>query len=125
MAEGPLSRTPLYGGQIKANVIGGFTRLGVNFKLIHPGYDAQGRRRPWTQVVYEGVPVWEWKIQAAAPHVIDMFDRDLKATIGRSTKLLTRALKATVKNRTERFKDGVSGVEPAPTARRRGASAPT
>lgn len=110
----PLRRL-LYNGEINANVVGGFMRLGQNFLVIHPGYDSQGRRRTnWTQVVYDGVPVWEWKLSAPLDVVLEKFDEDFKTHIGKSPRVLAQSLRQCVAARRARFKDGVTGVEPAP-----------
>lgn len=108
-------RRPLYGGALKANQVGAFQRLGVNFQIIHPGYDTQGRRRTnWTQVVHDGVPIWEWKLSAPTDTVLAHFDSLWKESIGRNRRLLKSALKQVVNDRRSRFKDGITGVEPAP-----------
>jgi hypothetical protein len=114
-------RRLLHGGALKANQVGAFQRLGVNFQIIHPGYDSQGRRRThWTQIVYDGVPIWEWKLNAPMETVTALFDADWKRHIGKNKRLLMHALRQTVAARAARFKDGISGVEPAPALHRDG-----
>ncbi|UTU07895.1 hypothetical protein CcrC1_gp209 [Caulobacter phage C1] len=103
-------------GSLKARVVGTFMRSGQTFNVIHPGYDAQGRRRStWTQVCVDDVPVWEWKLTAPISTVLENFDRLMSKSIGKDKKLLKAAIRATQNNRRDRFKDGVSGVEPAPS----------
>lgn len=109
-------RRPIYGGAIQANVIGSFVRLGQSFLVIHPGYDAQGRKRTaWKQVVHEDVPIWEHKLEAALPTVLERFSERFVDGIGDDTELLIRALTRCKAARRAAFMDGKSGVEPAPT----------
>lgn len=107
---------PLYGGQINANRIGTFTRAGVAFDIIRPGYDSQGRRRiAWTQFVYQGVPVYEVKLRADTTEAMKRFDQEWRRAIeGENAWKLIPALEACIKDRRAKFRDGVTGETPAP-----------
>lgn len=108
-------------GGLKARVVGAFMRHGETLYVIRPGYDAQGRRRTsWTQVVHEGVPIWEHKLRADLPKILAQFDSLWQAAIGKNRKLSAEALEKTRQARTRAFKDGRSGVEPAPALSRDG-----
>lgn len=108
-------------GEIKANVVGAFMRSGRHLYVVRPGYDAQGRRRQnWTQIVMDGVPVWEWKRLAPVGDVLDHFDRLWKQHIGSDTTLMRRALKMTKTFRTRIYRDGLAGEEPAPALTSKG-----
>ncbi|AXQ69242.1 hypothetical protein HOU02_gp483 [Caulobacter phage CcrBL9] len=111
-------------GGLKARVIGSFMRNGQTFNVIAPGYDSQGRRRQsWTQVCVDDVPVWEWKLKAPVADVLKQFDKLMSKSIGKNKKLLKAAIAQTQANRRSRFRDGVSGVEPAPALTRDGREA--
>jgi hypothetical protein len=115
-----LKRTylPLHGGAIRANLIGSFVMGGENFHVIRPGYCSQGKRRlTWTQIVHEDVPIFEVKFGSGElVHVFDRFETMWKRTIGDDRDLLARALTACKAARRRKFKDGVSGEAPAPSA---------
>lgn len=108
-------------GSIRANRIGAFVRGDKTFDIIRPGFDAQGRKRgSWTQVVHEGVPVYEVKVQTGLANVIAQFDQQWDRTIGADDELLGRALQAVKRERTTRYRDGESGESPAPALSRDG-----
>ena len=108
-------------GRVKAHVVGSFMRHGAILYVVRPGYDAQGVRRPsWTQIVHEGVPVWEHKLRAPLSKVLAKFDDLWRTSIGQNRKLSAEALDATRAARLRVFKDGMSGVEPAPALSRDG-----
>ncbi len=108
-------------GGIKAHVVGSFQRHGHTLYVIRPGYDAQGRRRTaWTQVVHDGVPVWEHKLRADLGKVLAKFDDLWRTAIGKNQRLSTDALAQTRQARLRAFKDGQAGVEPAPALTRDG-----
>lgn len=103
-------------GEINANVVGRFIKCGLTLDVIRPGYDAQGRRRLcWTQVVHDGVPIWEFKLTAPIERVLDEFETQWTKTIGRDKVLAKRAASATREARLRTWRDGVSGESPAPT----------
>lgn len=108
---------PLYGGEIQANVVGGFVKNGVAFTIIRPGYCIQGRRRPtWTQVVHGDVPVFEVRMQQASiAGITQKFDDRWDALIGADAQFASIVLEACKKARRARFKDGVTGEEFAPS----------
>ena len=106
----------LYEGALKGRVVGAFVRLGRDFTVIRPGFDAQGRKRTtWTQVVVDDVPIWEWKITAPLDFVLAKFDSEMKRTIGRDKALFERALQMAQNRRRKVFRDGVAGEAPAPS----------
>lgn len=108
-------------GEIKAHVVGSFMRHGVTLYVVRPGYDAQGRSRAsWTQVVHDGVPIWEHKLRAPLNKVLAQFDSLWKTAIGQNRRLSAEALVATRAARLRTFKDGMSGVEPAAAVSRDG-----
>lgn len=108
-------------GEIKAHVVGSFMRHGAILYVVRPGYDAQGRSRPsWTQVVHDGVPIWEHKLRADLSKVLAQFDSLWKASIGQNRKLSAEALLATRAARLRTFKDGAAGIEPAAALTRDG-----
>lgn len=114
----PKSRIKLFSGhprgEIDAYVAGAFLHANRSFYVIRPGYDAQGRRRQgWTQVVFEDVPIWEWKLEAPLSDVIGQFKKLWKANIGGDRPLANKALKMTLQARREKHRDGVSGEAPA------------
>lgn len=105
----------LYDGALKANRVSSVVRLDQTFDIIRPGFDAQGRRRTsWTQIVHEGVPVFEVKVLTDLDNVLDKFERQFDRDIGQDADLLTQALAQVKRERRAKFRDGVSGVEPAP-----------
>lgn len=86
-----------------------------DFDIIRPGYDAQGRRRlQWTQFVHHGVPIFEMKVRVDLGKAIRRFDALWSQHIGGDQELLDQALFAAKRERTSRFRDGVSGEAPAP-----------
>lgn len=106
----------IYDGEITANHVGSFIKLGEAFQVIKPGYDSQGvARSSWTQVVHEGIPVFEHKVQGPLPAAMREFDRQWDKTIGADHALMARSLDACKKEHRRKFRDGKSGVEPAPT----------
>lgn len=111
----------LYGGALKANKIGAFVLGGETFHIIRPGYDSQGRRQPrWTQFVHEDVPVYQVKMDVDLDAALERFETAFKAVFGDDRALLARALDGAKASHRERFMDGRTGVEPAPTATRDG-----
>jgi hypothetical protein len=111
-----MSKTILiYNGAIKANHVGAFTRGGVIFDIVSPGYDSQGRRRTsWIQYVHEGVPVFETKMDCSLKESLELFDSLWKESIGDNASLLVKAIAAAKVERLSRFKDGKTGIEGAP-----------
>lgn len=108
-------------GSIKANVVGSFMRHGHTLYVIRPGFDAQGRsRKSWTQVVHDGVPIWEHKLKAPLNKVLAQFDSLWRQAIGQNRRLSAEALAATRAARERAYLDGVSGIEPAPALTRDG-----
>lgn len=107
---------PLYDGAIEAHLVGSFIKDGFCFDVIRPGFDAQGRKRQlWTQIVYQGVPIFEVKVQAKLPQVIETFEtRWAEVFEGYEPQEIEPALQGTVRERTTRFKDGVSGETTGP-----------
>ena len=108
-------------GALKATVVGSFMRHRQILYVIRPGYDAQGRRRTgWTQIVHDGVPIWEHKLKAPVSKVLAHFDSLWKEAIGQNRKLAEEALKGVKQARMRVYRDGLSGVEPAPALTRDG-----
>ena len=108
-------------GEIRAHVVGSFMRHGATLYVIRPGYDAQGRsRKSWTQVVHDGVPIWEHKLRAPLNKVLAQFDSLWRSSIGQNRKLSAEALIATKAARQRAYMDGMSGIEPAPALTRDG-----
>ena len=102
---------------MKANKIGSFVMGGETFHVVRPGFDIQGRKRTaWTQVVHEDIPVYESRLDVPLDQVLKRFEEQFDALIGDDRKLLAQALKQTKAEHRKKFKDGVSGVEPAPTS---------
>ena len=112
-------------GSIKAHVVGGFMRGSRHLLLISPGYDSQGRRRTgWTQVVYGDTPIWEFKRQANSNEVCRQFAKLWDEAFGqRNTPLIEKALQMVVAARNKAWKDGESGMAPAPAITKDGRSA--
>lgn len=111
----------LYGGALKANKIGAFVMAGETFHIIRPGYDSQARRQPrWTQFVHEDIPVYQVKMDVDLDVAMARFESAFKASIGEDRDLLAKALAGSKASHRARFKDGETGVEPAPTATRDG-----
>lgn len=111
-------------GALKAQVIGGFMAGGRHLLVIRPGYDAQGRRRSkWTQVVDGDIPIWEFKRQAPLAQVLEHFQGLWKKSFSRNAKLIEQAMEMTKAARRRRFRDGESGVAPAPALTRDGRGA--
>lgn len=107
---------PIYDGAITAHSVGAFVKCGEAFQVIRPGYDCQGERRvSWTQVVHEGIPIFETKVKCELSVAMVEFDRQWAIHIGDNRELMKLALDACKKEHRRKFKDGVSGVEPAPT----------
>src|SRR6266567_406248 len=106
---------PIFGGALKANLIGRFTRAGITFDIIRPGYDAQGRRRhTWTQFIVDGVPVFEVKKRIELDGAMDQFDELWTQYIKDDQELLVRAINAAKTERLSKFRDGRNGESPAP-----------
>lgn len=108
---------PLYDGAIKAHKVGGFIMGGEMFHIIRPGYDVQGQRRiKWTQFVHEDVPIFQVKtdmrLEDAIAHFTAQFDKTFS---GDALAKLPRALKNSKAEHRRKFRDGVTGVEPAAT----------
>lgn len=111
-----MTALPIYDGKITANRIGAFISNGLTFDVIRPGYCIQGTRRPsWTQIVYEGVPIFETKTQLSLEAAIEKFDDMWARTIGADKALAQKALAACVKSRLSKFQDGVTAEKPAPS----------
>lgn len=107
---------PIYNGALKANRIGSFVRDGVVIDIISPGYDAQGRRRkPWTQFVVDGVPIYEWKLQADLDVVMKKFDELWAEFIAGDLSFLHEALANCRHDHLNKFRDGTTGNSPAPS----------
>ncbi|AXQ68730.1 hypothetical protein HOU00_gp395 [Caulobacter phage CcrPW] len=107
---------PIYDGAIEANHVGSFVKMGEAFQVIRPGYDAQGNARAaWTQFVHDGIPVFEEKVKGPLSAATRSFDRQWAQFIGDDRDLMLRALEACKKEHRAKFRDGRSGVEPAPT----------
>lgn len=110
--------TLIYNGTIKANYIGEFSRGSIDFTIIRPGFDIQGRKRiSWTQFVVDGVPVFEVRKRSTLEGAMDKFDALWDQHIGQDTELLRKAITACQKERLSKFQDGVSGESPAPTTK--------
>lgn len=108
---------PLHQGAIRANRIGSFVMGGESFHIIRPGYCTQGKRRlKWTQFVHDDVPIFEVKLQVDLDRAIAQFESQWKRTVGDDRELLARALENCKRERRRKFRDGVSGVAPAPSA---------
>jgi hypothetical protein len=124
----PTKRLKLYSnhpqGEINASVAGAFIHAKKSFYVIRPGYDAQGRRREnWTQIVFEDVPIWEWKLEAPMSDVIAKFKSLWKSEIGLggdSRVLANKSLRMTLTARRASFRDGTSGESPAVSLTRDG-----
>uniref|UniRef100_A0AB74UGB2 Uncharacterized protein n=1 Tax=Caulobacter phage BL57 TaxID=3348355 RepID=A0AB74UGB2_9VIRU len=107
--------TILVHGVLEGNCVGRFVRAGLTFDLIRPGFDSQGnKKQTWTQVLHEGVPIYEAKVRTEVENVIDRFDDLWEVHIGEDEDLLKKALAAVKKERASKFMDGKSGVAPAP-----------
>lgn len=116
-------RIPLYDGALQANRVGSFVKGRRTFDVIRPGYDAQGRQRlTWTQVVHQGVPVFEVKVRGPLNAALDRFDALWTRAFGGrdDAPLVAQALAATMKERRTKFRDGKTGETPAPSISRDG-----
>lgn len=117
--------TPLYKdhpqGSITASVVGSFMLGRRHLLVVRPGYDAQGRRRQnWTQVVDGDVPIWEFKRTMALPKVLEHFRALWKKSFAGNAALIERSMDAVKASRRKRFRDGMSGMSPAPSLTRDG-----
>ncbi len=116
-----MSQLPIYNGSIQANRVGAFVKQGMAFDVIRPGYCIQGTRRPtWTQVVFQGVPVFEIKTSVSLTAALDRFDRQWDSILGGDADLAGRALAACRKSRLEKFRDGVTAETFAPSVTQHG-----
>lgn len=107
---------PLFDGAIQANLVGSFMKAGTKFDLIKPGYDSQGEvRRNWMQIVHEGVPIYDQKMQPTVKQTISSFEAQWEKIIGDDMELFARALASVKGERTSKFMDGESGEAPAPS----------
>lgn len=108
---------PLYGGAIRAHKLGAFVRGGETFHVIRPGYDIQGQRRiKWTQFVHEDVPIFQVKLDVGLDAAMEAFDKAFEAVFaGPDLAKLPRALESAKAEHRRKFKDGVSGLEAAPS----------
>ena len=64
--------------------------------------------------------MWEHKLRADLGKVLAKFDDLWKSAIGKNARLSADALAQTRQARLRAFKDGLAGVEPAPTLTRDG-----
>ncbi len=111
----PRDLIPIYDGVIKANRVGSFVRDGETFDIIRPGFDSQGRsHKTWTQFVHEGVPVYTIKLQANMTEALEQFDAVWEKSISPKPSLLKKALANAKADHKAKFKDGTTGIEPAP-----------
>lgn len=116
-----MSQLSIYNEAIRANRVGAFIKNGLAFDVIRPGYCIQGTRRPtWTQVVYDGVPVFEIKTNVSLMTAMERFDRHWDSIVGTDQGLAVRALAACRKARLERFRDGVTAETFAPSVTQHG-----
>lgn len=112
---------PIYDGAIRANKIGSIVKGGETFQIIRPGYCVQGKRRmTWTQVVHEGVPIYEAKVWSDLNTFLDQFDSLWAKHIGSDPELLKKALHRCKEEHRRKFRDGTSGEAPAPSLTRDG-----
>lgn len=108
-------------GSLKARRLGAFIKGGLAFEVIRPGYDSQGRRRlQWTQIVHEGVPIYEAKLSTSLEATFARFDELWDQTIGDDESMLHQALASVKRERVAKFRDGATGVTPAPSASKDG-----
>lgn len=106
----------LYGGQLTGNNIGSICKGKLNFDVIRPGYDAQGRKRlAWTQFIYDGIPVFEVKIKTDLPIALKKFDELWEQHIGNDHALALKALERCKIDRISKFRDGKTGESAAPS----------
>lgn len=106
----------LYEGQIKANKVGAFVMGGETFHIVRPGFDIQGRKRTaWTQVCHDDIPIFTVRMDVALDQVMGKFETEFDSVIKGDVDLLTRALDQCKREHRRKFKDGVSGIEPAAT----------
>ncbi len=116
-----MTAVSLYGGAIEAHQIGVFIMCGETFRIIRPGYNAQGQRKnTWTQIVHEDIPVYETKIKADVARAMALFQGNWKKTIGDDRELMRKALAACKASRRRQFGDGSAGVQPAQSLTRDG-----
>lgn len=112
------NETPLFDGEIQANKVGGFIKNGMQFDVIRPGYDAQGRRhKEWTQVAHEGVPVYTVKLSSCTmSDFLRRFDVLWDKHFGDGDpEHVKKCFESNRKSHLRRFKDGVTGETIAPT----------
>lgn len=107
------------GGELQANRVGSFVTGGLEFDIIRPGYDAQGRRRTgWTQFVVDGVPVYEVKVQTDLPTAMRRFNDQWARFIGGDKLLAQEAAQMARRERIAKFRDGRTGEAPSPSPTR-------
>lgn len=108
--------TTIY-GDVEAHLVGQFLIDGHSIEVIRPGYDSQGRRRKvWTQFVWNGVPIYEVKVQCKLAHAIERFELNWARAFDESTPdEIKAALEGARRERTRKFRDGRSGETPAPS----------
>lgn len=117
----------LYAGALEANEVSRFVREGETFKVIRPGYDAQGEKKAtWTQIVHEDVPIYEVKVKSTLDNVLDKFDIlwDRHFDEDDDPAFLAAALASVKRERRRKFRDGRSGVSPAPALSKDGRTPP-
>lgn len=106
----------LYGGKASGKLIGSLKKGPLEFQIISPGLDIQGRNRlTWTQFCYEGVPVWETKLSSTLKAAIERFDGKWAESFGEKYEYAKKVIEAEVKSRKISFKDGIAGEAPAPS----------
>lgn len=107
---------PIYDGAIIANRVGAFVKCGEGFQVIRPGFDSQGAKKStWTQVIHDSIPIYTHKVSGELSVAMVEFDRQWAIHIGNNLELMKLALDACKKEHRRKFKDGLAGVEPAPT----------
>lgn len=110
-------RIPLFAGKVKAKRIGSFVREGFDFDVVRPGVDIQGRnRKTWTQIVWGGYPVWEFKKDASLVPVIERFALLWDACFKDKPDLARKVMQAEIDDRVRHFQDGVKGELIAPAS---------
>lgn len=110
-------RIPLYNGAVLACWHGSFILGGQVFDVIRPGIDIQGQtKHHWVQIVHGGIPVYTMARGRDIPEAIRRFEARFKTTFGKAKpSAVETALRSVKAEHLQKFQDGQSGLEPAPT----------
>lgn len=108
-------RVAIYTDNLFSTLVGQITKFDLTFDIVRPAFDAQGRKRDWYQFVHDGIPIYENKVAKTVAVAAARFEEIWDQAMGANAALAHKSLEAVKKERRRRFKDGVSGEQPAPS----------